>query len=279
MRGFNVPNFHFLHTPSGRSWPTSDPQQWLLDHRDELLLAPARDRLLDSDHDSERCVRVVLRRCGLVLLQTVSDARVEVRHWGQPAPDLKAWARVHGWNRPGVPVAFEDVKSGAATLHADGQDVLMYGRRAGATFPWSECVTKYERRRVQDGDDKDAAPASSTNFGWPGVPEGRLAWRVLKAIWNAESVSCPNCDAPVILTTFSWTKGPLSFRSARIVRHCPGCRRGFESEESEPLVWLASVLPPDQRPTRVRQWREFEIDWDRLVVRLPRLVQRVGGDG
>lgn len=155
----------------------------------------------------------------------------------------------------------------------------MYGRWVGPTFPWHEFLTKYERRRVQDGDDDDAAPASSTNFGWPGVPAGRLAWRALKAIWNDENVPCPNCDAAVIVTAFSWTKGPLSFRSARIVRHCPGCRRGFESQESEPLAWVASVLPTDQRPTRVRQWREFEIDWDRLVVRPPRLVQCGGGDG
>lgn len=271
--------YFFLHVPSGRSWLTDDPHRWLLARRDETLLAPARERLHDSADDNERCVRVVLRRCGLTLLQTVSDARVVVRHWGQPAPDLRAWARAHGWNRPGVPVAFEDLKSGATTLHADGQDVLMDGRRVGPAFPWSEYLTRYERRHIQDGDDEDAAPASSANFGWPGVADGRMTWRVLKAIWNAEGVLCSNCDAVMILTAFSWTKGPLSFRSARIVRHCPGCRRGFESEESEPLAWVASVLPPDRRPTRVRQWREFEIDWDRLVVRPPRPVQRVGGDG
>jgi len=39
------------------------------------------------------------------------------------------------------------------------------------------------------------------------------------------------------------------------------------------------VLSPGQRPTRVRQWRDFEIDWDSLAFFDPRSVQFAGREG
>ena len=274
-----MPSHYILHFPSGRSWPTDDPLQWLLDRRDGDLLALARERLTASPDDAERCLRVALRRCSLALVHVVSDVRVVVHHWTDPTPDLRASAKEHCLAPPGVGVSFVNVKTGHVVTHEDAQDVLRYGARVGPTFPWFEYMTRYDRRHAGGAGDHDAAPASFTNFGWPGVPEGRLNWRVLKAIWNAEGVPCPNCDRATTLTAFSWTQGPLSFRSARAVRHCLRCRRRFETDEGKPLEWLASVLPPDQRPTRVRQWRDSAIDWGRLGVRRPRLVQRLGGEG
>ena len=271
-----MPTHYILHSPSGRSWPTDDPPQWLHDRRDEDLLALARERLTSSPDDAERCLRVAMRRCSLAL---VSDVRVVVHHWTDPAPDLRAWSKENGLDRPGVGVSFVNVKTGHVVTLEDGRDVLCYGVRVGPTFPWSEYISKYERCGIAGGDDENCAPASSTNFGWASVAEGRLLWRTLETIWNAETSRCPNCDRAMLLTGFSWTQGPLSFRSARMVRHCLRCRCQFETDEGKPLEWLATVLPPGQRPTRVRQWRDFEIDWGRLGVSRPRLVQRVGGDG
>ena len=80
--------YYFLHCPSGRSWPTDDPHQWLLDHRDGEFLAAARERLLLSQAESERCVRAAIRRCGLALVQIVAENKIVARHWSDPAPDL-----------------------------------------------------------------------------------------------------------------------------------------------------------------------------------------------
>ncbi len=202
-----------------------------------------------------------------------------VRHWGNPASGLKSFAKDHCLAQPGVGVSFVNAKTGHIVTHEDAQDVLRYGARVGPTFPWFEYTTEYDRRHAGGAGDQDAAPASCTNFGWPGVPEGRLNWLVLKAIWNAEGVPCPNCDTAMTLTAFSWPQGPFSFRSARVVRHCLRCRRRFETDEEKPLEWLASVLPPDQRPTRVRQWRDFEIDWGRPAFFGLRLVRAAGREG
>ena len=77
----------------------------------------------------------------------------------------------------------------------------------------------------------------------------------------AESVPCPNCDLPLISTDFSWQRGMMSFRSARLVRHCLRCRRRFVAGEEKVLGWLAACLPPELRPAHLRLWRDFEIDW------------------
>lgn len=270
-----MPNFFFLHAPTGQSWPTDNPHRWLHDNRDDDLLAAARERLVLSSDDPDRCLRVALRRCGLVLVQIVSESQIIVRHWNDPVPDVKVWAKEHGWNRTGVQVVLVIVKHNKTVVHENAEDVLMYGQRVGSRFPWSEYIAKHERRHIEEGDDQNATPASCTNFGWPTVTAGKITWRVLKAVWKAETVPCPNCDRPLVLTSVGWHEGPLSFRSARVFRHCLGCRRRFEAHKPEPLRWLASVLPPALRPTHLEQWRTFEIDWPRLAFKHHRPVQFV----
>lgn len=269
-----MPNFYFLHTVTARSWPTDDPHRWLLDRRDDDRLAAARERLLLSQDDPERCLRAALRRCGLALVRVVTDSQVVVRYWSGPAPDLRGWAKDAGWNRSGVQVVVIQAKTGSVAAYEDGRDVLLHGEPVGPEFPWDV----YEAR-LHDHEVDDHAPTLATNFEWEGSPPGRLTWQVLKSIWVAERVACPNCDQPLVLVSFDWPKGMLSFRSARIVRHCFRCRRRFAVAEEEPLAWLARVLPPALRPTHVRLWGLLPINW---LVSLPGVgqpVQRGAGEG
>lgn len=274
-----MPQYHFLHVPTSRSWPTDDPHAWLLDHRDEDLLAAAREGLVDTPNDPDRCLRTLLRRCRLVLVQIVAENKIVVQHWANHIPDLRRWAKENGFNRPAVQVVFVNVKNNNVIVHEDAEDVLLFGVRVGPKFPWSEHAAKYECRHAEEPSDEDTAPAAFTNFGWPSVAASRLPWKILKAVWNAERVACPNCDRPLVLTSFGWHQGPLSFRSARVFRHCTVCRRRIEADEPEPLAWVASVLPSGLRPTHLEQWRKFEIDWSRLAFKHHRPVQFADREG
>lgn len=278
MRSFMDPAYFYLHS-SGRSWPTDDPHRWLLDHRDDALLASACERLVLSPNDPERCVRVALRRCSMALIHVANENRVLVRHWSGPAPDLREFAKQHRLARAGVAVTFESVKAGRVVVPEDGQDILLYGHRVGPNFPWDVYSERYERRRQDEADDNDAAPAAYTNFSWANASEGRLTWQVLKTVWNAERVGCPNCDVPILLVAFSWRTGMLSFRSAQIVRHCLRCRRRFAVAEERPLAWLESVLPPQLRPTHLMLWRSIPIDWPRMSLGHAQAVQLAGLGG
>ncbi|MEO2091576.1 MAG: hypothetical protein ABGY75_19140 [Gemmataceae bacterium] len=273
MRNFMMPNFYFTHIPSGRSWPTDDPHQWLLNHREDDLLAPARERLVLSHDDPERYLRVALRRCGLALIRITTDSQIALHYWSGPNPDMRGWAKAYGWNRPGVQVVFVQEKTGRAVVYEDGQVVLMYGEPVGPDFPWDVYEAMYARRLAEERDDFVTASASVTNFEWENCPNGRLTWRVLKSIWTTERVTCSNCDVPLILTAFRWKRGMLSFRSGRTVRYCPRCRRRFEADVDRPLEWLTSVLPAHLRPTHLRLWTAISINWLELSLRRDRPVQ------
>jgi hypothetical protein len=279
MRCFMMLSYSFLHFPTGRCWPTDDPHQWLLDHSDDELLAPARERLLLSPDAPERCLRVAVRRCDLALVRVVTNTQIAVRHWSDPPPDLRAWAKALRLNRTGIQVTFENWKTGKVIVHQEAEDLLMFGERVGQNFPWEVYAAKYERRLAEERDDHDTAPASMTNFVWANSPQGRLRWNVLKAAWNVERVECPNCDEPVVLVTFEWRTGMLSFRSARLLRHCFRCWRRFEITEERPLAWLAKVLPPALRPTHVRLWATIPVDWTRLSLGRAEPVQSAADGG
>lgn len=279
MKDFNMPAYYFLHCSSGRSWPTDDPHEWLLDRRDDDLLAPARERLIASPDDAERCIRIALRRCSLALVQVVSDVQVVVRHWGDPAPDLKTRAKENRVARTDVVVTTENVKTGTLVVHQDGGDILLHGEQVGQNFPWTVYAAKYERRGVEEQNDQDAASASFTNFVWPDVTAESLSWRLLKSMWNAEAVPCPNCDTPLVIVGIDWRMGLLSFRSARVVRHCLRCRRRVLAAEEEPLAWLAKVLPPLLRPTYLLLWKLTPINWHQLSLVNAPPVQLAGREG
>lgn len=273
-----MPHFYILHIASDLFWPTDDPHRWLLDHRDDDLLAAARERLVLSADDPERCLRAALRRCGLALVRVVSDSQVVVRYWSGLTPDLRAWAKDAGWNRPCVQVVVVEEKTGKVVAHEDARDVLVYGEPVGSDFPWAVYQAKYARRHDHEVGDNAHASASATNFEWEGSPHERLGWQVLKSIWDVEVVTCPNCNQPLVLVSFDWPKGMLSFRSARIVRHCLRCRRRFEVAEEQPLLWLAKVLPPILRPTHLRLWAVIPINWSRLSLDVGRSVQLDAGE-
>jgi hypothetical protein len=191
---------------------------------------------------------------------------------------LRGWAKDAGWNRSGVQVVVIQAKTGSVAAYDDGRDVLMHGLAVGPEFPWDEYEGKYARRHDHEVGDHAPASASVTNFVWANCPHGMLNWTVLKSIWNAEVLTCPNCDQPLVLVSFDWRKGMLSFRSARIVRHCLRCRRRFAVAEVDPLAWLAKVLPPALLPTHVRLWQSIPINWSGLSLGVGRSVQLDAGE-
>ena len=262
-----MPHFYFLHASTGRSWPTSDPRRWLLAHCDDDLLAAARERLSASPDDTERCIRVALRRCGLVLAHVAGNNNIIVRHWSDPAPDLRSFAKQHGLTQGEVQVVFSDVKHGKLTVYRDGRDKLLYGEKVPATFPPSMYRERLSDRGQHHGE--EVAAWSTTNFDWQGVGGERIPWDVLRQINEYERGACPNCDdATLVVVGFAWHRGLLSWRPGHVDRVCFCCDRWFPTAEADPLGWLARAVEPCRRPAGLRLWRRHQIDWTGPTPRL-----------
>lgn len=253
--------YFFVYAPTGYSWPVDDPVAWLLDHADNPFLERARERLVTlAREDADRILRLVTRRCRLVLIDLASPVAAVVHYWGKPAPDIRGFLKRHRLARPQVQVALANRKIESIVLQP-GSD-FRYGEPVKEPFPWEPYRTKYERRRVEEADDDATAPGSFTNFGWPGVEEDKLPWRVLKALWRTEQVACPDCDGTMFMVWFSWHRGFLSFNSGKIGWSCFRCRTRTTSHEDEPLIWLAKVLEPALRPTHLQWHRPVRITWE-----------------
>src|SRR5262245_7476357 len=121
-------SFWFLHTPTGDSWAVGDPVAWSLANARQPTLGRARDRLLTLDAaDPQRVIRLVVRRCGLNLLELL-PWRVVVHHWGQQGQgDLRPFFKRHGLARKGVQVALIDRKRELTTVKPG--DAFLYGER------------------------------------------------------------------------------------------------------------------------------------------------------
>lgn len=267
MQNPSFPRLFFLHRPSGDSWEVENVAAWLLDHAGHSLLGRARERLLRSPDDPGRLLRVVLRRCDFVFLHAVSEDRVVAHYWGT-APELRSFFKEQDLARPGIRVVLWNRRTDHLEIH-ESETHFLFGEQARTGFPWEMYQGKYKRRNYEEPDDGDAAPQSPTNFQWDDGGHNCIAWRMLKSFWRSEHVACPNCDVPAFLLSFSWNRGPLSWRPGRVERACSRCRRVFDRVENEPLLWLASTLETDLRPCRlVWPWRRFKIDWDGSTPRL-----------
>jgi hypothetical protein len=101
-----------------------DPVTWALENARQPILERARDRLLTLDAtDPQRVVRLVVRRCGLNLLE-IQPRRVVVHHWGQQGQgDLRPFFKQHGLATKGVKVALLDRKREVITPR-QGDDFL-----------------------------------------------------------------------------------------------------------------------------------------------------------
>lgn len=76
-----APTFFFVHTNLADSFQVANPVQWYLDHQREPVIERDKDGLRNlSTTDSERIVRLVVRRCGLNLVE-VESIQVTIQYW------------------------------------------------------------------------------------------------------------------------------------------------------------------------------------------------------
>ena len=166
-------SFWFLHTPTGQSWAVDDPVTWALENARQPILERARERLVTLDAtDPQRVVRLVTRRCKLNLLE-LRPGRVVVQFWGkQGCGNLRPFFKQHGLATKGVQVALIDRKRETTTVQT-GADFL-YGERLPPFWPWKMYWRKWQRRAVQEPDDRTAAPYTWSGFAWEGIEPNRI---------------------------------------------------------------------------------------------------------
>ena len=245
-------NESWFVTSMGGSWHVDQPALWCLAHAHESFLAPARDRLLTlTPDDADRIIRVVVRRCGLNLLE-VTPQRVTVHFWGQDGQaDLRPFFKQHGLTRPEVEVFLMDRKREVA--HVCPGSSFLYGEEEVEGFPWAAYLSQWQQRLVIGPEDWSAAPASVTNFRWDGIEEERIPWAVLKQAWARECPSlCQNCDLDLFLFRiwFVWSKLDA------LTRACFRCHRQFRDESLHVLSWMVQHLDCALWPTSHHQLHE-----------------------
>ena len=238
----------FLHVPTGDLFPVRDPVAWCPENARTPLLAAARERLLQcvGRTDRDRILNVVLRRCGLNLIE-LRCGRVTVSYWTQLA-DLHQLLKSRGLLRHDVQVALVRRKTGQITVTST--DPYLRGGAVAPAFPFAVYRERWERRHEHEPNDATAAPASLSSYSWPGVAEKQIPWAVLTAVWRSDDVLCPNCDVPLVLYRFDWRRSGLFNTHAAAWRACEQCRRSFEEPlgYGDPWDWLVARLAPGLLP-------------------------------
>lgn len=263
--------FHFIHADSCNSWPVADPVAWILENRRQPILERAAEGLGKlTASDSDRIVRLVVRRCGLNLLEVHAD-QVVIHYWGQNGlADLRPFFKLHRLARPEIEVVVRDRKKGIASTMS-GDDFL-FGSQIAADFPLELFLGKFHNRFVQQSDDWQAVPGISSGFAWEGVEDGRIPWAALKAAWRCSAPTiCQNCDTPTILTNFGLRQVGMFNRSANFVSVCSNCCRSFRDDSVKDVAeWIAANLDGEVQPA-------FEVVWGRRGTRGQRDERRHTG--
>lgn len=225
IRGANL--CWFLHTPSGQSWTVDEPVSWALANTTKPILDRAKERLGTLDAaDPQRVIRLVIRRCKLNLIE-IQPERVVVQYWGQQGQgELRPFFKAHGLSRKNVEVVLIDRKREASTVKRSEE--FLYGERLTEEFPVEQYVSKWRNREVEEPDDWQPAPYSSSNYCWRGVEERCIPWTVLKAAWRHEPAPpCLNCDQPTLLIAFGYFPCGLCNLWPTVSRICPLCSSRF----------------------------------------------------
>jgi len=199
--------FWFVRTTTGRWWPVPEPASWCLENARQPLLEPARDRLLtlDAGSNSERIVNVVLRRCGLNLVEVRLPQRVVVHYWTDLA-DPRPLFKEQRLARPEVQVAHHRCKDNTIVIQPG--DKFLYGETLWHDFSWEQYQRRWEHRDEETPEDWTGAVHSS--YSWEGLPERWIPWAVLKCLWRREQAPlCPNCDLPLVPIDLGVTSRPL----------------------------------------------------------------------
>lgn len=252
--------FFFLYAPTGYSWQVDDPVTWLLEHADNPFLGRTGSRLVLSPDDPDRILRVVLRRCSLVLIHVICEAQVVVHHWGQPAPDIRDFLKLHGLARPEVQITLINKKNEQIVIQP-GSDFL-HGQPVKMNFPWQEFEAKWQYRLEHEPDDWDVAPGTWGTLSWErATSERMIPWTALKSAWRHDQARpCPNCDTPLMVLRFLWVL-PIMFSGIRtITRGCFWCHQEFEEWlEQDFWGWLVKTLDQDMLPTHLHATRKLDL--------------------
>ena len=93
-------NFQLIRTDTLAFWSITDPVDWSLRNADQLILARAADHLGKlTKEDDQRVIRLIVRRCGLNLVENKSN-QVTVQYWSDQLADLRPFLRRQGWQVP-----------------------------------------------------------------------------------------------------------------------------------------------------------------------------------
>lgn len=262
-----TPTNHFIQTTTPNSWPIANPAQWCLDHKHDPILERAYDGLCNlSINDSDRIIRLAVRRCGLNLID-IHPNQVVVHHWSQLLADLRPFFKEHLLTSPDVRVTLIDRKKEIAT-NKNGDDFL-YGQTIAKDFPLEQFVSKWENRFQQESDDHLAAPMTNSGLAGDGLELGRIPWGALKSAWQrSQPTSCLNCSGETILVNFGYRQVGLFNRSPSFVSVCPQCRRSFVDDSIKDVAgWMAYNLETDFCTVG-------EVVWGRRVARAEILAAR-----
>jgi len=247
------PRFHFLQIDSQHSWPVADPVTWALQNQGQPILERAADGLAKlTPTDGERVIRLVVRRCGLNLLE-LQPGLVVVHHSASNQADLRPFFKQHRLARPEITVQLRDRKKGSTTTKT-GDDFL-YGEKIATDFPLDLFVRKFANRFTHEPDDWQAAPNTNSGFAWEGIEDGQIPWAALKSAWRRAAPGvCLNCSGQTVLVNFGlpWT-GMLS-RSPRFESVCGQCLRVFRDETVDVARWMAASLDADVQPGYEMVW-------------------------
>ena len=246
-------NFHFIHTDTLNHWPIANPVQWSLENAHEPILARAAEGLGKlSENDGERIIRLVVRRCSLNLLE-VQRNQVDVQFWGQQGlADLKLFFKSHGLARPEIEVLLRDRKKETVTTLTG--DSFLYGVPLASDFDLELFQSKWQKRFVNESDDWQAAPGTSSGLAWDGLADGSIPWSAIKSAWRSGSGACLNCYGETVLTNFGLRQVGTFNRVGFVEYVCGECRRSFRGESVDVKAWIMANTDVEVWPTHEMIW-------------------------
>ena len=232
----------FFDLGTGQCIAVPNPTAWCIANAHTPLLSRARERLelSDSDTEQDRVLRVVLRRCGLLLLEQRGSSFLAIQYWKDRSSvidSLRPYFREHGLATPEVIVALINRKREQTDVVAG--DRFLYGDPVNDAFPWEEFRQKWEsRHQLEADDDQQSAGVFCVKFAGP-YP---VSWSTLKECWSQEEgiPHCQNCDEPLVV---AGRRG-----HGRAWRVCLNCQRSFEDWPKE---WLATRIGPHGKRTSI----------------------------
>jgi len=241
-------NFHLIQTDTLNSWSVTDPVEWSLQNVDQPILARAADRLGKlTNQDDQRIVRLVVRRCGLNLVEIQSN-QVTVHYWSDQLADLRPFFKASGLASPEVRVALVNRKT-EVIAHKTG-DEFRFGQRVAQDFPIEQITSKWQNRLVNQPDDDQAVPMSRSGYAWDGVEYGEIPWAAIKSAWRRmQPIICLNCDQPNILVNFGLPRVSFFRHAPRFISVCAKCQRSFLDDSITDVGgWMEANLDEDVRP-------------------------------